>query len=1636
MFLAALMVMSVVALGFLAPAAAVTGDDSEPGTASIEGTTTDSTFSPLNYAANDGNSAFVDTNGLLVAINDWRNDNIETDELLDVINLWRSGESLLEVHFEDQDSIGGDTVEVAEAFVSEDVAEEYIVAIEEDGEVLSDSGVLSGMEADIEVSDLDLDVEVGDTEENLTAVLHEVDDGERGDAFTTSGEAITDTAVVTVVLEGLFLFNDTYTDLDPKIASGENANVTVGVNAVSEVAINGTITLVDSDFEEIEEREVGPGKDEELFVEEFELNKSDLATGENFTYTALVETEETPEIVESRDGTILVQGLSLAEQALGENNSEDAIIVEEVYAEENQTIEVRDDTDDVVGSTELSEALANESAVVEVTTDPGEHTAVLLDEEGEEVTADGGDIYDAVLSFADQTYQSSTDEVIVETADLLDGVADDTTFTIDVHPTDEDGEIIPDEAVGQSGNLTGANTDVTVNLDENVAASDDYVAMVHLGESGEPLDTDPLLSASEGELSPVVDPAKVTIVEGETGELVAPDSAERLSEITVSTVVTAQEVLPEDEDEVDIEARYIFDGEQEDSQTVTLGTGEEETVEFEFTLPGSLTAGENGTVEHSIETDEREASANLTLTNSIQTAVDYASAGETVDVEEGTYEESVTVDVEDLTIESQEGADVVVNATGQGVSAFHIEETTTLAGLAIVGDSDETAVYAEADVTVMESEIVVSLSEGTDKNPRGLDVRDGVASVSGVTVVGNHEGVTDSILDAEGFIQGVALTDASGSTLTDVTFEGELGDAVQILRSDNVEITESEFDGTATDDDQGVAVNVGGSDGSVAGGDGLVVTESNVTSYGTALYVNDESATDISFNWNNVEDADGLDNGTLAAVEAAAVEENVSATENWWGDESGPSGDGPGVGVSVSEFVDFDPWLDAPVPDGEPVTDRDWEVGNLKGDTAGERGTTIQLSATVENDLQSALDDEDGREVEVRHVLSYSDGTSEQLNAKTIRVVPGEEKRVNFTSLVPASEELGDDPDAEHRVRVEGEFRGKAIDISQGFGDVNGTVSASGETVLGETPGAGEGIENATVDVYAFADSADGNATVTATTDSDGAYEFDDLPYGEHFVTVEADDFVGEERVVLPETNELVTEAFALDYDGGGALGGAVELETVDPAEDIEVTVEIVETENSTTELLAGDNTTVEFLFDDVPVNVDEGYTVTASAESYDDDTVQNVTVDQGETTEAVNLSLSRETGSIDGTVTASGETTIENTPGTGDGISEATVTVYGFANETATDEYWSAEVQTDENGSYEVEDVPVTTASTHVVEVEATNFTAANVTGFEVDTGEHESADFALAYAEGGEFTGTIELDTVDSAEDVEVNVSVRDEQGEVLGKSVWVESGESNSTYTLADIPVSVEDAYDVTFEAENYLPSNFSSTVDVGQVIEEDVVLARETGEINGTVTASEDGFSTTSDDRIGPGDPLENVTVELYAFQDSDDHDPVASVRTDATGEYSFEDVPVTSASDHFVQAVDGAGFSAPTGQNTTVSAEEATTVAIEMVAQEVGITADAFLEPGAPEDEFTVTYQLINPEGDVERTRTVQLQEGETDVNPVDFNNLSPLQPDEVYNVTVLAEGYEDGMDSTYVAPGQSEGVELTLTGGELDLARV
>lgn len=85
------------------------------------------------------------------------------------------------------------------------------------------------------------------------------------------------------------------------------------------------------------------------------------------------------------------------------------------------------------------------------------------------------------------------------------------------------------------------------------------------------------------------------------------------------------------------------------------------------------------------------------------------------------------------------------------------------------------------------------------------------------------------------------------------------------------------------------------------------------TAEGRGVYFDANSSGNV-VNYNNIS---GNSEGGLQYENTTTT---LDATNNWWGDPSGPSGVGFGTGDAVNGDVDYDPWLDAPAPDGEPIT--------------------------------------------------------------------------------------------------------------------------------------------------------------------------------------------------------------------------------------------------------------------------------------------------------------------------------------------------------------------------------------------------------------------------------------------------------------------------------------------------------------------------------------------------------------------------------------------------------------------------------------------------------------------------------------------------------------------------------------------
>ena len=110
--------------------------------------------------------------------------------------------------------------------------------------------------------------------------------------------------------------------------------------------------------------------------------------------------------------------------------------------------------------------------------------------------------------------------------------------------------------------------------------------------------------------------------------------------------------------------------------------------------------------------------------------------------------------------------------------------------------------------------------------------------------------------------------------------------------------------------------------------DDNILLYNNISNNYEGVYLTQYASGNI-INFNNIE-------GNIHyGVNNENSSETVNATCNWWGDVSGPSGAGNGTGDAVSTHIDYDPWLDTPYPEGEPInfTDTNTTKTNATGIT-------------------------------------------------------------------------------------------------------------------------------------------------------------------------------------------------------------------------------------------------------------------------------------------------------------------------------------------------------------------------------------------------------------------------------------------------------------------------------------------------------------------------------------------------------------------------------------------------------------------------------------------------------------------------------------------------------------------------------
>ena len=342
--------------------------------------------------------------------------------------------------------------------------------------------------------------------------------------------------------------------------------------------------------------------------------------------------------------------------------------------------------------------------------------------------------------------------------------------------------------------------------------------------------------------------------------------------------------------------------------------------------------------------------------DTIQEGIDDASDGDTIIVHPGTYHGFTVESKNDLSIIGQEG--VIVNnakdypewgcslmALAMNCTAIHIED--------IVFDGEEIEVSMIEGVAWGDS--TGSITGGAVRNIIGSEM------AMGVCIWGAEEGSTAvdvSHLTVENCSWGVMVSNAQtnfdGCSIKGMAPNGGYG----IMAMDNAQVSienceicdcwkEAPEYGEAG---IGVMVAVREEYEAAYGIEDerpctVEITGSTISNNNGGISVYDDGH--LVANFNNIAGND------LAGVYNEAAEE-VDATNNWWGDASGPYNETTnpdGKGDGVSDNVNYDPWLTSPVSDAWSY-DEDGsgyiEIGELLHAISDYIGGDITISQLLE----------------------------------------------------------------------------------------------------------------------------------------------------------------------------------------------------------------------------------------------------------------------------------------------------------------------------------------------------------------------------------------------------------------------------------------------------------------------------------------------------------------------------------------------------------------------------------------------------------------------------------------------------------------------------------------------------------------
>jgi hypothetical protein len=341
----------------------------------------------------------------------------------------------------------------------------------------------------------------------------------------------------------------------------------------------------------------------------------------------------------------------------------------------------------------------------------------------------------------------------------------------------------------------------------------------------------------------------------------------------------------------------------------------------------------------------------------IQAAIAAASDGDTIIVHPGTYHGFTIEDKNDLSIVGQAG--VTVNTPNRFVDGGEWWVMALAMNCTNISIEDIVFDGEEIDVTMLEgiaySDSTGSITGGAVRNIIGSEM------AMGVCIWGGEEGstvVNISHLTVENCVMGVMVSNAEANfdrcSIAGMAPDGGYG----IIAMDNAQVTMENCeicDCWKEDLEPGEA--------------GLGVMIALAEEYEAMFGIEDERPSTVNVTGctisNNNDGVVVYDDGNLIAnlnniagndllgVCNEAAEE-VDATNNWWGDASGPyneTSNPDGKGDAVSDNVNYDPWLTSPVSDAWTYDEDDSgyiEIGELLDAISDYIGGDITISQLLE----------------------------------------------------------------------------------------------------------------------------------------------------------------------------------------------------------------------------------------------------------------------------------------------------------------------------------------------------------------------------------------------------------------------------------------------------------------------------------------------------------------------------------------------------------------------------------------------------------------------------------------------------------------------------------------------------------------